>query len=132
MTTKPRTPRATKPVAAAPVSPPADEPKPGAPDALMPASVNTDAKPPAAKRTRRGRNSEAVTASDVVVDPLAGKVTVEDAAAVLRCYVSEVAGVEKTGQGYVATTTDGQHYLLGSAGAVWLEHPEQGLVQAAS
>lgn len=45
------------------------------------------------------------------------KFTNAEAAAVLRCYESEVASVDADG---VATTTDGQRYLIEGDDYVWL------------
>lgn len=109
---------------------PADEKEPGGPERTV-AQATASAAAEQSRRTRRSRRADVAAAQAAPEHPLTtGKVSVEDAARILRCYPEEVDSVDKTDRGWVATTTDGQHYLLGSDGSTWLEHPEQGLVQA--
>ncbi|HEY2086424.1 MAG TPA: hypothetical protein VGH54_10430 [Mycobacterium sp.] len=49
------------------------------------------------------------------------KVSVEDAAKVLSVYVSEVTSVDETDEGTVATTFDGQRYLIDGDDFLWLK-----------
>jgi hypothetical protein len=55
----------------------------------------------------------------------AGKVILADAASILHCYESEVLDVSSADEGTVATTKDGQRYLLtADGGYVWLQVPK--------
>lgn len=55
----------------------------------------------------------------------AREVSAADAAKVLGIYESEVASVGKADEGLVATTTDGQRYLLTDGGGwEWLRQPK--------
>jgi hypothetical protein len=51
------------------------------------------------------------------------KVSIAEAAAILHCYESEVASVDQAAEGLVATTTDGQRYVVNGDGYTWLKPP---------
>lgn len=103
---------------------PADEREPGGPERTVDQALRSAAAE-APPRSRRARRQAAVADATDGNAARSGKLSVAEAAAILRIYESEVASVDKTDQGIVATTTDGQHYLLLEDGFVWLEQPEQ-------
>jgi hypothetical protein len=51
------------------------------------------------------------------------KISIAEAAAILHCYESEVASVDQAAEGLVATTTDGQRYVLDGDAYTWLKPP---------
>ncbi|HEY2086470.1 MAG TPA: hypothetical protein VGH54_10665 [Mycobacterium sp.] len=67
-------------------------------------------------------DADAAAAATAAADDNAST-DIAEAAKVLGCYESEVTSVEDTEAGTVATTFDGQRYLISDGDFVWLKAP---------